>query len=149
MFRLHTRLLCFLANMGLLHVQRAGASRGTCSRSANSLLLVQLRTAQRKWLLAVWGRYFVSALCKILCEAETVHVQRHTYNYPSLICFAVDGMCSVPSSTPAGGQLLTVCLWSCEHIFSVQEVNRIEVPHKKTGGLLNQSRVAFILKAHS
>lgn len=59
----------------------------------------QLRTAQRKWLLAVWGRYFVSALCKILCEAETVHVQRHTYNYPSLICFAVGGMCSVPSSS--------------------------------------------------
>ena len=88
----HIDKLCVCQAPEFLH-------RDIYSCSASSLLRIQVRTAWGKRVLAVWGRYFDSRLCKVLCKAETVHVQGHTYNYPSLICFAVDGMCSVSSSS--------------------------------------------------
>lgn len=75
-----------------------------------------------------------------------VHVQEHTENYPSLICFSVDGMCSVSSSSAcrraASYSTLVIVGAHLGQVFSVQEVKCIKALPKKTGG-----RVGWVTKS--
>lgn len=143
---LHSRLLWFLANLGLLHLQHvllhhrynmhaAWASvmlelpqKGIMHRSANSLRLAQ----PEQGVLAVGGRYFSSGLCKVSCRASACPEAHLPLPQPPLLH---SGWVS-----PA----FLLCLQegnpifhTCDHVstswstYSVQEVNCLKVLPKK------------------
>lgn len=112
---LHTRLLWFLANMGLLHVQHVLFYHGynihhaykMHDAHASVMLELPQRAIMQSFRLPLgqpeqsgcwqWEAGISVLACAKSC-AESVHVQRHTCHYLSFICFAEGGICSISSS---------------------------------------------------